>query len=116
MNNSRPATRFLGPEGKRNRANAALYKAMLCVAWGECEVIVGHHVNFQFDGDLSTEDEIPSADTLLFDHDIMGAVFGDSAVLLMTQIAAVRPYERERILIAAFNRFHPDEAVPLPVY
>lgn len=92
---TRPTVHFLSGEGKRNRANADLYRRLLAIAWGECEVIVGHHVAFQFDGDLNTEDEIPSADCLLFDHDIMGAVFGEQALELMQRIALLRPYERE---------------------
>lgn len=69
---------FLSTEGKRNRANADLYLDMLRIAYpGEkLDVIVGHHICFEFDGDISTENEIPAADTLLFDHEIMGRIFG----------------------------------------
>lgn len=86
---------FLSGEGKRNRAAADLFQRLLTIAWGNCQVIVGHHVAFQFDNDLTTEDEIPSADTLLFDHGIMTAVFGEDAIPLMQRIAAMLPGERE---------------------
>lgn len=89
------STHYLGGEGKRNRDHAALFTALLTRAWGECEVIVGHHVAFEFAGDLNTEDEIPSADCLLFDHGIMTAVFGEQAIPLMQRIAALKPGERE---------------------
>lgn len=112
---NRPNVRFLGGEGKRNRANADLYHAMLCMAWGDCEVIVGHHVNFQFDGDLSTEDEIPSADCLLFDHDIMQAVFGQDALPLMAEIATLRPYEREQRVLSAFQAAYPNHS-PITIH
>lgn len=92
---TRPTEHFLSGEGKRNRAHADLFRQLLAIAWGDCEVIVGHHVAFQFDGDLNTEDEIPSADCLLFNHDIMTAVFGADAVTLMQRIAAMVPGDRE---------------------
>lgn len=109
---NRPKHRFLGPEGKRNRANADLFRAMLCVVWGDnCDIITGHHINFQFDGDLSTEDEIPSADCLLFDHDIMCAVFGEKAYEIMRNIAILRPWARENYVRSLFVMLHPEHEV-----
>jgi hypothetical protein len=105
---SRPTAKFLKDEGKRNRANADLFRVMLCIAWGEdCEIIVGHHINFQFDKDFNTEDEIPAADTLLFDHEIMHAVFGDKALGIMRTIATLAPYEREEYVGAVLRKEHP---------
>lgn len=92
----RPTIHYLGSEGKRNREHAPLFQRLLHIAFGPCDVIVGHHVNFQFDGDLSTEDEVPAADTVLFDHTIMRACFGDNAVVHMATMAALKPGERER--------------------
>lgn len=94
---------FLGPEGERNRKNAALFQRLLRKAWGECEIIVGHHIGYEFAGDLDTEDEIPSADTLLFDHDIMQAVFGDQAMALLARIAVLKPYDREIEVVRALD-------------
>lgn len=106
---TRPTAKFLKDEGKRNRANADLFRAMLCVAWGEdCDIIVGHHINFQFDKDFRTEDEIPAADTLLFDHDIMSAVFGDAALGIMREISVLPPYRREEYVGALLRRAHPE--------
>lgn len=109
----RPVERFLGGEGKRNRHNAALYTAMLNKAWGTCEVIVGHHINFEFDSNLDTEDEIPSADTLLFNHQVMMSVF-DNPYEVMREIAAMSPYEREEHLVSLWNQKYPEEPVTLP--
>lgn len=111
---TRPTAKFLKDEGKRNRANADLFRAMLCVAWGEdCDIIVGHHINFQFDKDFRTEDEIPAADTLLFDHDIMTAVFGVNAGPIMYTIAGLAPYEREAYVLEWFRTMHPDQPVTI---
>ena len=120
-NNRRPSFRYLSGEGKRNRANADLFQALLCTAWGEgCMVITGHHVSFMFDGDLSTEDEVPSADSVLFDHEIMGAVFGEShAVEIMREIAPLPRYRREDFVRELLCRKNPAlnlsrEPVPAP--
>lgn len=93
---TRPNFKFLSGEGKRNRANADLFQAILCRAWGNgCSVITGHHVSFLFDGDLATEDEVPSADCLLFDHDIMGELFPEDYLDIMRHISGLVRYERE---------------------
>lgn len=96
---NRPDFKYLSGEGKRNRANADLFQALLCLAWGDgCTVITGHHVSFLFDGDLSTEDEVPSADTVLFDHHIMARVFPDDYRQIMQKLAPAPRYERENIV------------------
>lgn len=90
---------YLRDEGKRNRTNAALYSRLVQLAFGaDNAVIVGHHINFEKDGKIETENEIPAADTLLFDHDIMGAIFGDDAYAIMQTLACVRAEFREEYL------------------
>lgn len=90
---------YLREEGQRNRRNAALYDRIVRLAFGaDNAVITGHHINFQLGGDIETENEIPAADTLLFDHDIMGAVFGADAIAIMQSLAALRPEFREEYL------------------
>lgn len=92
---------FLSTEGKRNRANADLYLDILRLAYpGErIEVIVGHHICFEFDGDISTENEIPAADTLLFNHDILSRIFGkDKARAYMHHMVDLDDEKREDYL------------------
>lgn len=109
---ARPAFRYLSGEGKRNRANADLFRALLCIAWGDdCMVITGHHVSFMFDGDLSTEDEVPSADCLLFDHEIMGRVFPEDYMEIMRDLAPMHRYARENHVRRLFCARYPD--IPL---
>lgn len=104
----RPTFKYLSGEGKRNRHNADLFQAMLCMAWGDgCSVMTGHHVAFLFDGDLTTEDEVPSADCLLFDLDIMAAVFGDDRDQILTAIALMPRNVREDYVRARFCERHP---------
>lgn len=84
-------------EASRNRANRPLYIRMVRALYGPgCEVFVGHHINFRLSGDdAGEENEIPSADTLLFDHGIMAANFGTDAPRLMAILAGLAPGERE---------------------
>lgn len=95
---------FLSTEGKRNRANADLYLDILRLAYPseKIDVIVGHHICFEFDGDISTENEVPAADTLLFDHEIMGRVFGkEKAIALMHRLVELPDAQREDAVRAA---------------
>jgi hypothetical protein len=104
----KPTFKYLSGEGKRNRHNADLYEALLCVAWGiGCSVMTGHHIAFLFNGDLMTEDEIPSADTLLFDLEIMGAVFGAERDSLLQTLALQGRNERENTVRARFCSLYP---------
>lgn len=94
---------FLGSENARNKRHAALYSAILKAAIGKCDVLIGHHLTFEINGDLETENEIPSADCLMFDHGIMGAVFGDRAVAIMQHLAATPCDSRDEVLQAYFE-------------
>lgn len=103
---------FLSTEGKRNRANAALYEDILNLAYPgqKIAVIIGHHICFEFDGDISTENEIPAADTLLFDHEIMGRVFGrDKSLALMQNLVALNADKREEFLRTEVDRVKKSE-------
>jgi hypothetical protein len=86
---------YLVAENQRNRRNAPLYTEILRRCYGDTQVVVGHHVSF----DATTEpNEIPSADTLLFDHEIMGRVFGERSIPIMRELASVPAEDRDMIL------------------
>lgn len=90
---------FLGTENARNKANASLYTAIMKQAIGkDAQVLIGHHLSFELGGDIGTENEIPSADTLMFDHDVMTAVFGAFAIDIMQHLAATPCQSRDRVL------------------
>jgi len=93
---------YLGYENARNKANAQLYVDLIQAAYGQCAVLIGHHLTFEFHGDVGTENEIPSADTLCFDHEVMGRVFGEDAPLIMRQMASVPAEARDKILSEFF--------------
>lgn len=91
---------YLGFENQRNKSNAALYERLLKVALkrDDVAVLIGHHITFELGGDLSTENEIPSADCLMFDHDLMTSVFGEKAVQIMRVLASLPCEHRDATL------------------
>ena len=102
---------YLETEDERNRTHADLFTAMVQRAFGASNsVLVGHHICFENAGDITTENEIPSADSLIFDHDIMRALFGDDAISLMQRLAATSCEARDRVLRDIYEtRFGPIE-------
>jgi hypothetical protein len=106
---ARPTFKYLPGEGKRNRSNADLFLLMLCIAWEEdCQVMTGHHIGFMFDADLSTQDEIPAADTLLFDHEVMAQLFPQDYQEVMLHLATLRRYERENYIRKLLCQRYPE--------
>lgn len=99
---------YLGSENDRNTHHGDLFMTLIKEAFGVDEVVmVGHHFVFEpsqdmVRRDLSHMNELPSADTTLFDHPIMTAVFGDKAIPLMQAMAGVPVEQRDEILRAAF--------------
>lgn len=92
---------YLGMENARNKHHADLYVKLIQLAYGDHQdVLVGHHLNFETHGDIDTINEIPSADTLIFDHEIMSRVFPDSYLKIMALCAACSADsgDRERII------------------
>lgn len=104
---------WLGYELGRNKAHAGLYVAIVRDAISKLtgarvESLIGHHITFETgpkDGeiDIETENEIPSADCLMFDHTIMGAVFGDMAIPIMVRLASVPCEDRDALLAQFYN-------------
>ena len=100
---------YLEFEDERNKRNKKLYSDILKAAFGNVAVI-GHHLCFNDGDDL---DEIPSADCLIFDHDIMQKVFGIPYLSVITQLAVLPVGERDEMLSKLFyNR----RGVQTPLY
>lgn len=92
---------YLEAENARNLKNHALYSAMLKRAFGnECQVMIAHHLTFEGEG--VAPDEIPSADTFLFDIALMRRIFGLGASNLLQQMAILPPEQRDALLASAF--------------
>lgn len=85
-------------EEERNDAGHKTYERLLRLAFGaELPVVVGHHVSFTMaDGHLN---EIPSADTAIFDHVIMERAFGGDRFTVMAELAVVAVPARDTLLL-----------------
>lgn len=100
---------YLEYENKRNKSNSRLYIDIMKCALGEgWDVLVGHHILYQFGGDVTTENEVPAADTLMFDHDIMRAVFGGKCIEIMQELVCLTCDERDEELANKFYAAYPD--------
>jgi hypothetical protein len=85
---------YLGFENARNKQFAKLFEDMIRAAYGHNnDVLIGHHLTFEQHGNIATENEIPAADTLIFDHELMGRVFGPKMYEVIHELAML-PVER----------------------
>lgn len=88
---------YLAYELQRNHDNKHLYEELLKRAQKGCAVLVAHHITFTPAGE-EDGNEIPSADTLLFDHEIMQAVFGEAAGPIMVALVLAPVEKRDQRL------------------
>lgn len=95
---------YLGSEQQRNKKYAVLYTEMLQMAYGtENAVLIGHHICFEHNNEIETENEIPAADTLIFDHDLMKRIFGSMFRIVLRDCADVPCTERDEVLLKHFT-------------
>ena len=90
---------YLSYENDRNKRRHKLYTDILTVAFGNEGILIAHHLVF---GGGDSPDEIPSADTLIFDHDIMQKIFGDDFKWVLTQLACEPCESRDELLATLF--------------
>lgn len=89
---------YLNYENERNHKNHALYERLMRRALGQdTQILVKHHLTFEVAG--QEPNEVPSADTLMFDHDLMTKVFGHRALAVMAQLAIRAAEERDEKLL-----------------
>lgn len=97
---------YLESENARNREHAALFERIVKMAFGQdAAVLVGHHIGFEFAGDINTENEIPSADTMMFCHDLMKRIFGDAHLSIMSDLAKTPSEHRDARLKEILDDF-----------
>ena len=100
------ALKLFGPyENERNARNAKLFKDIICEANGVSDVICAHHLVYvandkRDDGfNYTIVEEIASADTLIFDHDVMAKVFGANFKTVLAKLA-LEPVETRDATLA----------------
>lgn len=91
-------------ENDRNAAGADLFKAIIREVYGVQDVIIAHHLVFVTeergaDGFMyQIVEEIPAADTLIFDHDIARRLWGVAWPDKLMQLALEPPETRDKLL------------------
>jgi hypothetical protein len=93
-----------GPyENDRNAASRDLFKAIIREVYGVEDVIVAHHLTYEKDDkrgefSFSVVEEIPSADTLIFDHDAAKKLWGDQWRVVLSRLALEPCETRDKLL------------------
>lgn len=88
---------YLQSELQRNHEHKHVYDRLLKRAVANCRVETGHHITLHIEGE-EDGNEVPSADTVLFDHDFMKAVFGDGYRMVIMDLALEPAEGRENLL------------------
>lgn len=83
-------------ENDRNAKSSELYAAILKEAIpGVSLVVASHHIFFKRDG---VTDELPAADTLIFDHEIARKIWGGAYKEVLAYLSAEPPESRDALL------------------
>lgn len=95
-------------ENERNQAHAELYERIICEAFGVTKAICGHHLIYLDEKTKIGEDghpytytfpqEIPSADALIFNHDVARKIWGNEWRANLTRLALEPVETRDKLL------------------
>lgn len=101
-------------ENDRNAEGNQLFKDIIREAFGVTDVIIGHHLVYEkqdLRGDGFTYqviEEIPSADALIFDHDVAQKIWGEKWLGNLITLASEPCATRDKVLSALYyNRPKP---------
>lgn len=86
-------------ENDRNADSRDLFKAIIREAYGVQDVIIAHHLTYVKDeGDFEYVEEVPSADALIFDHDVARTIWGDAWKDNLVKLALEPVATRDKLL------------------
>lgn len=98
-------------ENDRNAVNRDLFKAIIREVYGVEDVIIGHHLVYEKEDPQTDEkghtfniqviEEIPSADALIFDHNVAKKLWGEDYLHVLTLLAR-EPVETRDALLKKF--------------
>lgn len=97
-----------GFENTRNAISADLFKQVIREVYGVQDVIIAHHLVYvkeekHADGfNYQIVEEVPSADALIFDHDVARKLFGEKLFRRVLARLAIEPVETRDALYAQF--------------
>lgn len=92
-------------ENDRNGENSDLFKAIIREGYGVKDGICGHHLVYQVEDKRADGfayqivEEVPSADTLIFDHSAARKLWGTDYIAVLQRLAA-EPVETRDALLA----------------
>lgn len=89
-------------EDTRNHTNGKLYAAMITAAYDDVEWAVAAHHILYVRKSFSLPQEIPSADTLIFDHYIAQKIWGANWRDVLTRLALEPANTRDTLLHTLF--------------
>jgi len=94
-------------ENDRNAEASELFKAILRETHGVGDVIIAHHLVYvvtEKRGDFTYQvvEEIPSADTMIFDHDIARKIWGEGFKNTLARLACEPADTRDKLLSVLF--------------
>lgn len=95
-------------ENDRNQDSYELFKSILQEAYQVRDVIIGHHllhvrVDHRTDGDYQIVQEIPAADTLIFDHDVARKIWGAAWRNALIRLALEPVESRDKLLCEMYH-------------
>jgi hypothetical protein len=101
-------------ENDRNAQSREVFKAIIREAYGVTDVIVAHHLTYvaeekRVDTDgraysFEVVEEIPSADTLIFDHDVARKIWGPNFKEILVQLVCEPCESRDDLLAKLWNQ------------
>jgi hypothetical protein len=100
-------------ENDRNAVSSDLFKAIIREAYGVRDVICGHHLVFERDEKRADGftyqiiEEIPSADSLIFDHDVAKVIWGGRWKEVLTDLALEPVSTRDKLLTDLYRTRRP---------
>lgn len=102
-----------GPyENDRNAENRDCFKAVIREVYGVQDVIIAHHLTYvreeqRTEGGITSTyqivEEIPSADALIFDHEVAKKLWGDVWQHRLQELACEPAETRDTLFTSLFN-------------
>lgn len=96
-------------ENDRNADSSELFKAIIREAFGVSDVIIAHHLTYvasdkRPDGfEYQIVEEIPSADALIFNHDVARKLWGEGWRENLSRLALEPTATRDQLLASLYN-------------
>ena len=106
-------------ENDRNAQSRELFKAIIREVYNVTDVIIAHHLTYVAvdkhpDGfEYQQVQEVPSADALIFDHDVAKKLWGKQWQAVLTKLALCPVPERDALLAQFYAARTPSE-YPVP--